>query len=137
MAQQTAGAPAKGASYPGKDLGLPQHGPMSVASMGRRFLALLVDWLLCMLIAYWLTRSQFWTIAVFTVEVYLLTAMAGTTVGKRLLGIRVIRTGGGPVGFRWAAVRTLLLLAVVPPLLSDRDLRGLHDRAADTVVVRM
>jgi uncharacterized RDD family membrane protein YckC len=137
VAQQTADASAKGAAYPGKGLGLPEHGPMSVASMGRRVLALFIDWLLCMLIAYWLTRSQFWTIAVFAVEVYLLTAMAGTTVGKRLVGIRVIRLNGGPVGFRWALVRTLLLLAVVPPLLSDRDLRGLHDRAANTVVVRM
>jgi hypothetical protein len=26
---------------------------------------------------------------------------------------------------------------VVPALLSDRDLRGLHDRATDTIVVRM
>jgi len=26
---------------------------------------------------------------------------------------------------------------VVPPLLTDRDLRGLHDRASDTIVVRM
>jgi len=26
---------------------------------------------------------------------------------------------------------------VVPPLLTDRDLRGLHDRAANTVVVRI
>jgi hypothetical protein len=26
---------------------------------------------------------------------------------------------------------------VVPPLLTDRDLRGLHDRATDTIVVRM
>jgi hypothetical protein len=33
-------------------------------------------------------------------------------------------------------VRILLLLAVVPPLISDRDLRGLHDRAANTVVIR-
>jgi uncharacterized RDD family membrane protein YckC len=137
VAQQTADAPAKGATYPGKGLGLPEHGPMSVANMGRRVLALFVDWLLCMLIAYWLTGSQFWTIAVFAVEVYLLTAMAGITVGKRLLGIRVIRPNGGPVGFRWALVRTLLLLAVVPPLLTDRDLRGLHDRAADTIVVRI
>jgi hypothetical protein len=31
----------------------------------------------------------------------------------------------------------VLLLFVVPALLSDRDLRGLHDRAADTIVVRM
>ncbi len=137
VAQQTAGVPAKDATYPGKGLGLPEYGPMSVASMGRRLLALLVDWLLSMLIAYWLTHSQFWTIAVFAVEVYLLTAMAGTTVGKRLLGLRVIRPDGGPIGFWWALVRTVLLLAVIPPLLTDRDLRGLHDRAADTVVVRL
>jgi uncharacterized RDD family membrane protein YckC len=26
---------------------------------------------------------------------------------------------------------------VIPPLMSDRDLRGLHDRAANTVVVRV
>jgi uncharacterized RDD family membrane protein YckC len=62
--------------------------------MGRRVLALLIDWLLSMLIAYWLTHSQFWTILVFTVEVYMLTALTGCTVGKRLLGIRVIRTNG-------------------------------------------
>jgi uncharacterized RDD family membrane protein YckC len=138
----TDASPAKPAgstdeAYPGQRLGLPQHGPLSVASMGRRLLALLIDWLLCMLIAYWLTGSQFWTIAVFAVEAYVLTALTGFTVGKRLLGIRVMRTGGGPVGFRWALVRTAILLTVVPPLLSDRDLRGLHDRAADTIVVNM
>jgi len=70
-------------------------------------------------------------------EIYLLTAVSGLTVGKRLLGLRVIRTDGSRPGFAWAAVRTILLFLVVPPLLSDRDQRGLHDRAADTVVVRM
>jgi uncharacterized RDD family membrane protein YckC len=105
--------------------------------MGRRVLALLIDWLLCMLIAYWLTHSQFWTIAIFAVEEFILTATTGSTVGKRLLGIRVIRTNGGLVGLRWSLVRTAILLTVVPPLLTDRDLRGLHDRASDTVVVRL
>jgi uncharacterized RDD family membrane protein YckC len=105
--------------------------------MGRRVLALFIDWLLSMLIAYGFTRSQFWTIAVFAVEVYVLTAVTGMTVGKRLCGIRVMRTGGGPAGFGWALVRTAILLTVVPPLLSDRDLRGMHDRAADTIVVRI
>jgi uncharacterized RDD family membrane protein YckC len=123
--------------YPGLRFGLPERGPMSVASMGRRMVALFIDWLLSMLIAYWLTGSQFWTIAVFAVEAYVLTALTGCTVGKRLAGIRVMRTGGGPVGFRWALVRTAILLSVVPPLLSDRDLRGMHDRAADTIVVRL
>jgi uncharacterized RDD family membrane protein YckC len=124
-------------SYPGERFGLPERGPGSVASMPRRVLALLIDWLLSMLIAYWLTHSQFWTIAVFAVEVYVLTATTGFTVGKRLTGIRAIRTNGGLIGFRWALVRTLILLTVVPPLLTDRDLRGLHDRAADTIVIRI
>jgi uncharacterized RDD family membrane protein YckC len=107
--------------------------------MSRRFLALLIDWLLCTVIAYGLFRSQYLTIAVFAVEVYLGTALGGFTIGKRLLGIRVVTVlrKGHPVGFGWAAVRTLLLLCVIPALLVDRDLRGLHDRAADTVVVRM
>jgi len=124
-------------AYPGQRLGLPERGPGSVASMPRRLLALFIDWLLSMLIAYWLTKSQFWTIAVFAVEVYILTALGGSTVGKRLVGIRTVRIGGGPIGFGWALVRTALLLAVVPPLLTDRDLRGLHDRASDTIVVRI
>jgi uncharacterized RDD family membrane protein YckC len=105
--------------------------------MPRRLLALLIDWLLSMLIAYWLTHSQFWTIAVFAVEDCVLTATTGFTVGKRLLGIRTARIGGGPVGFRWALVRTAILLTVVPPLLTDRDLRGMHDRASDTIVVQL
>jgi len=124
-------------AYPGQRFGLPERGPGSVASMPRRVLALCIDWLLSMVIAYWLTHSQFWTIAVFAIEVYLLTAFGGSTVGKRLLGIRVIRVDGGPVGFGWALVRTAILLTVVPPLLTDRDLRGLHDRAANTIVVRL
>jgi hypothetical protein len=125
------------AAYPGQGFGLPERGPGSVASMPRRLLALLIDWLLSMLVAYWLTHSQFWTIAVFAVEVWVLTATTGFTVGKRLTGIRAVRTTGGPIGFWWALVRTAILLTVVPPLLTDRDLRGLHDRASDTIVIRV
>jgi hypothetical protein len=136
-AQLTARAATDKAYYPGQAFGLPEHGPGSVAAMPRRLLALLIDWLLSMLIAYGLTHSQFWTIAVFAVEVYFLTATTGFTVGKRLAGIRTIRTGGGLVGFWWALVRTAILLTVVPPLLTDRDLRGLHDRASDTIVIRI
>jgi hypothetical protein len=124
-------------AYPGQQFGLPERGPGSVASMPRRILALLIDWLLSMVIAYWLTKSQYWTIVVFAVEVYVMTALGGSTVGKRLVGIRTVRIGGGPIGFGWALVRTAILLTVVPPLLTDRDLRGLHDRASNTIVVRI
>ena len=124
---------------------------MSVAPMGRRLLALILDWLLCALIASSVTghvlfsgagdkhyfAAQYATLGLFVLEVYLLTAVSGLTVGKRLFGIRAISTDGRPPGFKWAAVRTLLLLCVVPPCLTDRDQRGLHDRAANTIVVRM
>jgi uncharacterized RDD family membrane protein YckC len=135
-AQVTAPSAADKPAYPGQRFGLPEHGPGSVASMPRRVLALFIDWLLCLLIADGLTRSPAWTIVIFAVEVYVLTATIGITVGKRLVGIRVIRTNGGAVGPLWALVRTAILLTVIPPLLSDRDLRGLHDRASDTVVIR-
>jgi uncharacterized RDD family membrane protein YckC len=130
--------PGRQSQYPGEDLGLPQEGPRSVARMGRRIAALFVDWLLCLLVTSAITRHpQFVTIGVFAAEVYLLTALTGFTVGKRLLGIRVARLDGRPVGLWWALVRTALLLTVVPPLVNDCDLRGLHDRAANTVVIRV
>jgi uncharacterized RDD family membrane protein YckC len=34
-------------------------------------------------------------------------------------------------------VRTLLLLLLVPALVFDKDLRGLHDKAARTIVIRV
>jgi uncharacterized RDD family membrane protein YckC len=118
--------------------------------MGRRLLALLIDWVLCYLIVSALTHhsvskvndsayleTQYWTTVASFLEIWLLTAVSGLTVGKRLTRIRVIRTHGGPPGFAWAALRTILLFLVVPPLLANRDLRGLHDRASDTIVVRL
>jgi uncharacterized RDD family membrane protein YckC len=139
-----------GPDYPGKRFGLPAEGPSSVAPMGRRLAALFADWVACFLIASLLTghsvakvtdvhlqQAQWLALLLFTAEVYVLTAVSGLTVGKRLLGLRVIRTDGSRPGFRWAALRTVLLLCVVPACLTDRDTRGLHDRAADTLVVRM
>jgi uncharacterized RDD family membrane protein YckC len=126
--------------YPGEQFGLPEHGPRSVPGMGRRLGALLIDWILSLLIA----RAFFGnsditviTLLIFAGEVWLLTALTGFTVGKRVLRIRVARLDGRPVGFGWSLVRTLLLITVVPPLVTDRDLRGLHDRAANTIVIRV
>ena len=129
-------SPGDPEKYPGEKFGLPERGSRSVAGMGRRLLALLIDWLASMVVALVIFQSAGWTLAVFGVEVYLLTALTGLTVGKRLLGLRVARLDGKPVGFWWSLVRTTLLLTVIPPLVTDRDLRGLHDRAANTIVIR-
>jgi len=134
--------------YPGRDLGLPEFGPGSVAGWSRRFGALLIDWLACSVVAIAflyhpqaghtasvLTQPRLWTPAVFGVEDFLLTALTGFTIGKRLLGLRVVRLDGRPVGL-WALPRTLLLMLLVPALIMDRDLRGFQDKAAGAVVVR-
>jgi uncharacterized RDD family membrane protein YckC len=135
----TLGGPEDGDAdtFPGQRFGLPEEGSGSVASIGRRLLALFIDWLLCTVIALAIFHSRLWTLPIFAVETYLLTALTGFTVGKRLLGIRVVRTDARPVGFVWALVRTVLLLTVVPALITDRDLRGLHDRAANTIVIKI
>ena len=124
-------------SYPGEKYGLPESGPRSVPGWGRRIGALFVDWILCAFIATALLHSRYWALAIFGAETYILTVLTGTTIGKRLFGLRVARLDGRPVGIGWGLVRTLLLLAVVPPVIYDRDRRGLHDKAANTIVVRM
>lgn len=134
--------------YPGQRFGLPEFGPGSVAGWSRRLGALLIDWLACSIIAIAFfyhpqaghaaavfSQPRLWTPAVFGVEDFILTALTGFTIGKRLLGLRVVRMDGRPVGL-WALPRTLLLLLVVPAMVMDRDLRGLQDKAAGTVVVR-
>ena len=90
--------PSDRPAYPGEKFGLPQDGPRSVAGMGRRVAALLIDWVICTLIAVAVFHDQYWTIVVFAVQDYLLTALAGMTLGKRLTGIRVARLDGKPVG---------------------------------------
>jgi uncharacterized RDD family membrane protein YckC len=70
------------------------------------------------------------------VSILMLTT-AGSTPGKRLMGLRVVRLDGGRLGPVAAVIRTVLLLLVVPALIWDRDTRGLHDKAAKSVQVRI
>lgn len=129
------------AAYPGSRLGRPADGRGSVAGFGRRVVALLVDWVLCLLVAGWLLRhtglGQFGPLLVLLVENILLVGTVGATIGHRALGLRVesLAAAAAP-GFRRAVVRSVLLCLAIPPLLWDADQRGLHDRAAGTLVAR-
>lgn len=124
---------------------LPVSGSGSRAPLGRRAGALVVDWLLSLLIAGALTghnpfapgHNSFVTLAVFGAEYLILVSLLGFTVGMRLFGIRIMAMNGGRLAPVWVLVRTALLLLVVPAVIYDRDYRGLHDRAADSVVVRL
>ena len=129
--------------YRGNGLGLPEEGPGAIAPLGRRFGALFIDWTLCMLIAYGLfargdqQAAGNWALGIFLVMSLLTVGTIGCTPGKRLLRIRVIAEDGGRLGFGRVAVRTVLLVLAIPALVWDRDGRGLHDRLARAVQVRM
>jgi uncharacterized RDD family membrane protein YckC len=56
--------------------------------------------------------------------------------GQRLLGLRVVRVDGGRLGLPRIVLRTLLLCLVIPAVIWDSHGRGLHDRAAGSIVVR-
>jgi uncharacterized RDD family membrane protein YckC len=122
--------------YAGKRLGLPEHGRGAVAGFGSRIVAYLIDSAASALIAYGLFRDQQLTLAVFAVEVLALTWLAAGSAGQLVYGLRIVRLDGTAIGLPRALLRTLLLCLLVPALIWDRDGRGLHDKAAGTVVVR-
>lgn len=129
--------------YRGEHLGLPEHGPGSIARPGRRLGALAVDWVLCLLIASSMITHGYgqatsnWALLLFLVLGVLTVGTIGFTPGKRLFGLRVIALGTGRVSPGRGLLRTVLLCLAVPALVWDRDGRGLHDRLAGTVEVRI
>lgn len=133
--------------YRGERLGLPEDGPGSIATVGRRLGALCIDWGLSYLIARGIfgadsTRAtgQLLVLAIFAAENLLLLSTLGFTVGKRLLGVRVVSLRGEKPGMPTpldVVIRTVLLCLVIPAVIYDRDTRGLHDRATRTAAVRL
>ena len=111
-----------------------------VASFGRRFGALLIDWALCTLIASLLVRdlrSNPWPqLGVFVLTHAFFIGLFGRTPGMAPARIRCVSTAdGGAIGLPRALLRAVLLALVIPAMISDREGRGLHDRAAGSVVV--
>jgi uncharacterized RDD family membrane protein YckC len=121
----------------------PETGPGAVAGVGVRFVAFVIDSLLCVAIAlaagfrpgdrgYGLTVA----VAFLAIELVFLAA-AGQTPGMRIAGAAVMTVADGTKPrLRWVAVRTLLLATVLPALVIDGNGRAMHDRAAGTVMVR-
>ncbi|MDQ3664398.1 MAG: RDD family protein [Actinomycetota bacterium] len=138
-------SPAAPGDYPGRRLGLPADGRGSVAGVGARLLGLVIDWVVCLLVVALFVGGDVWTgrgwvqlapLLVLFVEQTLLVGLLGTAIGHRVVRVQVVGPHRGQIGLPRAAVRALLLCLAVPPLLMDSDLRGLHDKAAGSVVVR-
>lgn len=124
--------------YPGERLGLPESGPESIARAGRRIVAILIDWGVALLISnFAFAGNSGATLAIFAAEQILLIGTLGYSIGHRVAGIHVVQLGGGPAGPLAAVVRALLVCLVIPAVIFDPDHRGLHDKAMNTVLVRM
>ena len=131
--------------YPGQRRGLPESGPGAVADWGRRVLALCIDWVLSLLAASTFVRDDVWTaegggqwapLAVFALETWVLTTLLGGSAGQLLCRVTVRRTSGQPLDLLRALVRTLLVCAVIPPIIYNRDRQGLHDLAVDSIALQ-
>jgi hypothetical protein len=122
--------------WPGERLGLPESGPRSIARAGRRIGALMIDWGLSVLLSVaFFHYDAFATLGIVALtQVVFLTLVSGS-VGQVAFRMRVVPVAGGWIGVWRPLVRTLLLCVVVPALIWDRDQRGLHDKAAGTVLV--
>jgi uncharacterized RDD family membrane protein YckC len=155
-----------GAPIWGPDLlatGVPDAAGLTPAGVQRRGVALVVDliivallWAVGMQIALGLARlaprldlvaqafARTWQLVVPVAYFVLSHGTGGQTVGKRLLGARVIDEGGAPIGYLRALGRCVATVVAAMPFGIGlavaglrRDRRGLHDFLAGTRVVRM
>lgn len=146
------GTPDQGPNdFPGQRLGLPKDGPGSLVGMGRRILALIVDWfiaygLAALAVTFGVVSSERFmgsqvgstaVMGVWLVLGLLAVRLFGFTPGQYALGLRVASVDHRMhVGFGRALCRGLLIAIVIPALFTDGDGRGFQDRLTGTAIVR-
>jgi uncharacterized RDD family membrane protein YckC len=139
------GEPDPSQGYPGQPLGLPEHGSGSLAGLGRRLAALLVDWLLAYgLAALAMTLGMIpqpalssAVLVIWLVLGVLAVRLFQFTPGQFALGLRVASVDQRLlVGLGRATARGVLIAFVIPALFVDVDGRGIQDRVTGTAVVR-
>jgi uncharacterized RDD family membrane protein YckC len=124
---------------------------LEYVGVGRRFLAVLVDFIILGIVfgilSFVFRGSTVGTVLESVIGIaYLivLEATQGATIGKKVLGLRVVRLDGTPIGWGESIIRNLLrivdgigayLLGAILIWTSPTKQR-LGDRVAKTVVVR-
>lgn len=139
-------------NFKGERLGLPQHGEGSLAPLGVRAGALLVDWFLAyalvglvvMLfgpgvfggdslpgIASWAVPLLWGVLGAVCVWLF------AQTPGQAVFGIGTARVDSVErVGIARSLVRVVFIFFLLPPLIQNEDGRGMHDRATGTALIR-
>lgn len=134
-------------TYRGERIGLPREGRGALAATGPRVLAFVIDAAASALVAALFVPQHgsgvagrlpgTWSLIPFALDYVVGVLVAGRTLGMYVTGLRLIRVSEDvaidPVRI---VLRTALLCLLVPAVIFDRDGRGLHDRFADTAVVK-
>ncbi|MDM4720095.1 RDD family protein [Micromonospora sp. WMMA1363] len=106
--------------------------------MGRRFGALVIDWVLCLLVANIFAdpaRDGWAPVLVLILEYGFFLGLFAQTPGMFITRIRCVSwADGGRIGVVAALLRGVLLALVIPALIMDPARRGLHDRVAGSVI---
>jgi uncharacterized RDD family membrane protein YckC len=109
------------------------------AGLGRRFAALLIDWLLSLLVSRFFadpTTSGWPPVLVLILEYTFFIGLFGQTPGMAVARLRCISfVDGGAIGLPRALLRAILLALIIPAVIMDDLRRGLHDKAAGSIVV--
>lgn len=115
-------------------------------TLGRRAAAISVDWLACYSIVAALSGGlgqmgpdqSLRILALFFVEVSILTALQGASLGQKIFGMKVVRfSDGGAIRPLQALIRTLFLVLVVTAVTYDENGRGIHERLSRTALIRV
>ena len=114
-------------------------------SLGRRLAAITLDWLASYAIVAALSggigqMSGFKpeVLILFFAEVWVLTALTGSSLGQRIFGLKVVRfLDGGAISVKAAFLRTFFLVLVVTAVTYDDNGRGIHERISETVLTRV
>lgn len=108
-------------------------------SLARRFGALMIDWLLCLLASNFVgdpIRDAWPPVVVLILEYAVFIGLFAQTPGMAVSRLRCVSfRDGGRIGVPRALLRGVLLCLVVPALVLDPLRRGLHDRLTGSVVV--
>lgn len=115
-----------------------------MASLLRRALAGIIDWLIAQLIVIAVFDIQvtqggaaaFAPLGMFLLMHLVLVGTLGTTIGHRIVGVQVTAQEGGAPTLRMVLIRTLMVGLFFPAIFPASDGRGLHDKAAGTVTLR-
>jgi uncharacterized RDD family membrane protein YckC len=113
------------------------------APLVRRFGALVLDWIACVLVSGTFANpvTQGWApVLVLIAEYGFFLGMFAQTPGMRITKLRCVgfvdgNPVDGPVGVPRALLRGVLLALLVPALIMDENKRGVHDRLAGSIVI--